>query len=218
MESWRNRKTLILSRTEMMGLLTPAEYNACVEQAYRMHGERRFYMDPKGHIVLDKYPGEWEAMPSYIEEPEAAACKWVSIRERNREKYRSAHGLLDPDLHPSRDRLSARHLRRQPSHGHAHRRRPPRSRPNGMARKNSKVLAIVGAGHMAAGVLATCNEVFPWEEVRVWSRSQATLDDFVTEQQPKYPQLPSCCLARPREAWSRRRRGRHRHAGARSRS
>ena len=52
-----------------------------------MHGEGRYYMDPKGHIVLDKYPGEWEAMPSYIEEPEAAACKWVSIRERNREKY-----------------------------------------------------------------------------------------------------------------------------------
>jgi pimeloyl-ACP methyl ester carboxylesterase len=32
MESWRNRKTLILSRTDMMGLLTPAEYNACVER------------------------------------------------------------------------------------------------------------------------------------------------------------------------------------------
>ena len=85
MESWRNRKTLILSRTDMMGLVTPAEYASCVEQAYRMHGEGRYYMDPKGHIVLDKYPGEWEAMPSYIEEPEAAACKWVSIRERNRE-------------------------------------------------------------------------------------------------------------------------------------
>ena len=87
MESWRNRKTLILSRTDMMGLVSPAEYVGCVEQAYRMHGEGRFYMDPKGHIVLDKYPGEWEAMPSYIEEPEAAACKWVSIRERNRDKY-----------------------------------------------------------------------------------------------------------------------------------
>src|SRR5438094_963488 len=85
--SWRNRKTLILSRTDMMGLLTPAEYVACVEQAYRMHGEGRFVMEPKGHIVLDKYPGEWEAMPSYIEEPEAAACKWVSIREQNRERF-----------------------------------------------------------------------------------------------------------------------------------
>jgi hypothetical protein len=74
MESWRNRKTLILSRTDMMGLVTPAEYVSCVEQAYRMHGEGRYYMDPKGHIVLDQYPGEWEAMPSYIEEPEAAAC------------------------------------------------------------------------------------------------------------------------------------------------
>ena len=52
-----------------------------------MHGEGRFYMEPKGHIVLDKYPGEWEAMPSYIEEPEAAACKWVSIREQNRERF-----------------------------------------------------------------------------------------------------------------------------------
>jgi hypothetical protein len=27
------------------------------------------------------------AMPSYIEEPEAAACKWVSIRDRNRERF-----------------------------------------------------------------------------------------------------------------------------------
>src|SRR6266511_3928507 len=86
-ESWRNRKTLILSRTDMMGLVTAAEYVACVEHAYRMHGEGRYYMDPKGHIVLDKYPGEWEAMPSYIEDPEAAACKWVSIREQNRERF-----------------------------------------------------------------------------------------------------------------------------------
>jgi alanine dehydrogenase len=74
-ESWRNRKTLILSRTDMMGLLTPDEYNACIEHACRMYGEGRYFMEPKGHIVLDKYPGEWEVMPSYIEEPEAAACK-----------------------------------------------------------------------------------------------------------------------------------------------
>src|SRR4029077_1053007 len=122
MDSWRNRKTLILSRTDMMGLVTPAEYVSCVEQAYRMHGEGRYYMDPKGNIVLDKYPGEWEAMPSYIEEPEAAACKWVSIRERNREKFDLPDGVLDPDLHPSGNRLSVGDLRRLVSHRDAHRR------------------------------------------------------------------------------------------------
>ena len=185
MENWANRKTLILSRTDMIGLLTPAEYNSCVEQAYRMHGEGRFFMEPKGHIVLDKYPGEWEAMPSYIEEPEAAACKWVSIREQNREKFGLptvfsiliyTHpetgfplAIVDGSYHTlmrtgSSAAVSAKWL----------------------ARKNSKSLAIVGAGHMAEGALATCNEIFDWQDVRIWSRSQATLDHFVTEQQPKY--------------------------------
>jgi len=188
MESWRNRKTLILSRTEMMGLLTPAEYNACVEQAYRMHGERRFYMDPKGHIVLDKYPGEWEAMPSYIEEPEAAACKWVSIREQNREKHDlpTVFSILiytHPETgFPLAICDGSHHTVMRTGSAAA-------VSAKWLARKDSKVLAVVGAGHMAAGVLATCNEVFRWQEVRVWSRSQTTLDRFLKEQQPKFPGL-----------------------------
>jgi alanine dehydrogenase len=188
MESWRNRKTLILSRTDMMGLLTPAEYNACVEQAYRMHGAKRYYMDPKGHIVLDKYPGEWEAMPSYIEEPEAAACKWVSIRERNRERYDlpTVFSILIY-THPETGFPLAicdgsyHTVMRTGAAGAVS--------AKWMARKNSKRLAIVGAGHMAEGTLATCNEIFEWEEVRVWSRSQATLDHFMQTQQPKFPRL-----------------------------
>ena len=185
MESWRNRKTLILSRTDMMGLLTPAEYNNCVEQAYRMHGAGRYYMDPKGHIVLDKYPGEWEAMPSYIEEPEAAACKWVSIRERNREQFDlpTVFSILIY-THPETGFPLAicdgsyHTLMRTGAAGAVS--------AKWMARKDSKCLAIVGAGHMAAGTLATCNEVFKWQEVRIWSRTQKTLDAFVREQQPKY--------------------------------
>ena len=188
MESWRNRKTLILSRTDMLGLLTPAEYVGCVEQAYRMDGEGRYYMDPKGHIVLDKYPGEWEAMPSYIEEPEAAACKWVSIRERNRAKY---------DLPTVFSILIYTH----PETGfplaicdgsyHTVMRTGAAAAVSAkwMARRNAKRLAIVGAGHMAEGTLATSIDIFPWEEVRVWSRTQATLDYFLATQQPKYPQL-----------------------------
>ena len=185
MESWRNRKTLILSRTEMMGLLTPAEYNGCVEQAYRMHGERRFYMDPKGHIVLDKYPGEWEAMPSYIEEPEAAACKWVSIRERNREKYDlpTVFSILiytHPETgFPLAICDGSHHTVMRTGSAAA-------VSAKWLARKDSSVLAIVGAGHMAVGVLATCNEVFPWKRVRVWSRSQATVERFAKNEQPKY--------------------------------
>ncbi|MDF2701823.1 MAG: Delta(1)-pyrroline-2-carboxylate reductase, partial [Rubrobacteraceae bacterium] len=145
----------------------------------------RYYMEPKGHIVLDKYPGEWEVMPSYIEEPEAAACKWVSIREENRARFDLptvfsiliyTHpetgfplAICDGSYHTvmrtgSAAAVSAKYL----------------------AREDSKVLAIVGAGNMAEGTLAACNEVFRWEDVRVWSRSQETLDKFVRNEQPKY--------------------------------
>lgn len=188
MENWANRKTLILSRSDMMGLVTPAEYVACVEQAYRMHGEGRFFMEPKGHIVLDKYPGEWEAMPSYIEEPEAAACKWVSIRERNRERFNLptvfsiliyTHpetgfplAIVDGSYHTvmrtgAATAVSTKYL----------------------AREDARVLAIVGAGHMAEGTLETTAAIRPWTEVRVWSRSQKTLDGFLRNMQPKFPEL-----------------------------
>src|SRR5919199_1784384 len=142
MESWRNRKTLILSRTDMMGLLTPGEYNDCVEHAYRMHGLGRVYMEPKGHIVLDRYRGEWEVMPSWIEEPEAAACKWVSIREDNG-KYE----------------LPA-------------------------------VFSILIYTHPETGFpLATCDGAYDWEDVRVWSRTQESVDRFLASERPKFPHL-----------------------------
>lgn len=185
MENWANRKTLILGRSDMIGLVKPSEYNDCVEQAYRMHGEGRFYMDPKGHIVLDRFPGEWEAMPSYIEEPHAAACKWVSIREWNRERFNlpTVFSILiytDPETgFPLAIVDGSYHTVMRTGSAAA-------VSTKWMARKDSRILAVVGAGHMAGGALATCNEVLPWREVRVWSRSQATLDHFVKEQQPKY--------------------------------
>jgi alanine dehydrogenase len=183
--NWPNRKTLILSRTDMMGLVTPAEYVGCCEQAYRMHGEGRFFMEPKGHIVLEKYPGEWEAMPSYIEEPEAAACKWVSIREQNRERFGlpTVFSILIY-THPE----TGFPLAICDGSHHTVMRTGAAAAVSArwLARPDSQVLAIVGAGHMAEGTLATCNEVFKWREVRLWSRSQATLSDFVSAQQPRY--------------------------------
>ena len=187
MESWRNRKTLILSRTDMMGLLTPAEYNDCVEHAFRMHGLGRVYMEPKGHIVLDRYKGEWEVMPSYIEEPEAAACKWVSIREDNAKYDLPTVFSILVYTHPETGFPLAicdgsHHTMMRTGSSAA-------VSAKWLARKDSKVLAVVGAGTVGQGVLATCEPVFPWEEVRVWSRSREAVDRFLESQAPHYPDL-----------------------------
>jgi alanine dehydrogenase len=186
-ESWRNRKTLILSRTDMIGLLTPAEYNDCVEHAFRMHGLGRVYMEPKGHIVVDRYPGEWEVMPSYIEEPEAAACKWVSIREDNAKFDLPTVFSILVYTHPE----SGFPLAICDGSHHTMMRTGASAAVSAkwLARKDSKALAIVGAGFVARGALATCLEVLPFEEVRVWSRSQATLDSFTRDEEPNHPDL-----------------------------
>ncbi len=188
MESWRNRKTLILSRAEMIGLLTPEEYNDCAEQAFRMHGEGRFSMEPKGHIVLDRYPGEWECMPAYIEEPEAAVCKWVTVREHNRERFDlpSVFSILIYS-HPETGFPLAlcdggyHTLMRTGSSAAVS--------IKWLARADSSTLALVGAGHVASGVLAACVALQPWARVTVWSRTQAGVDKFLRDQQPLFPGL-----------------------------
>lgn len=186
-ESWRNRKTLILGRTEMIGLLTPSEYNDCVENAFRMHGLGRVYMEPKGHIVLDRYPGEWEVMPSYIEEPEAAACKWVSIREENARYGLPAVFSILIYTHPE----TGFPLAICDGSHHTLMRTGASAAVSAkwLARKDSKVLAVVGAGSVAQGTLATCDPVFPWEEVRIWSRSQESVDRFLESQGLNFPHL-----------------------------
>jgi alanine dehydrogenase len=186
-ESWRNRKTLILGRTDMMGLLTPAEYNDCVEHAFRMHGLGRVYMEPKGHIVLDRYQGEWEVMPSYIEEPEAAACKWVSIREDNGKYELPAVFSVLIYTHPE----TGFPLAICDGSYHTLMRTGASAAVSAkwLARPDSKVLAILGTGSVGEGVLATCDAAFAWDEVRVWSRTQESVDRFLAGQSPRYPHL-----------------------------
>jgi alanine dehydrogenase len=186
-ESWRNRKTLILGRTDMMGLLTPSEYNDCVEHAFRMHGLGRVYMEPKGHIVLDRYQGEWEVMPSWIEEPEAAACKWVSIREDNSRYELPAVFSILVYTHPE----TGFPLAICDGSYHTLMRTGASAAVSAkwLARKGSKVLAIVGAGSVGQGTLATCEPVFAWEQVRVWSRSQESVDRFLESERPRFPAL-----------------------------
>src|SRR5438477_11237124 len=178
-ESWRNRKTLIFGRSDMVGLLPPGEYGDCVEHAFRMHGLGRVYMEPKGHIVLDRYQGEWEVMPSWIEEPEAAACKWVSIREDNSKYELPAVFSILVYTHPE----TGFPLAICDGSYHTLMRTGASAAVSArwLARKDSKVLAIVGAGHMAEGAIETSDTVFDWDEVRVWSRSQSTPDDFAAK-------------------------------------
>ncbi len=179
-----------------------------------MHGLGRVYMEPKGHIVLDRYKGEWEVMPSYIEEPEAAACKWVSIREDNAKYDLPTVFSILVYTHPETGFPLAICDGVAP-HDDAYR------LLRGGLGEVARAQGLEGARRSSArarvgqGVLATCEPVFPWEEVRVWSRSAGGGRPV--------PREPGAALSRPaitgvdrsRAGRARRRRRRHRHARAR---
>jgi alanine dehydrogenase len=153
-------------------------------------------MEPKGHIVLDDYPGEFEVMPSFIEDPPAAACKWVSIREDNERFGLPTVFSILIYTHPE----TGFPLAICDGSYHTVQRTGAAAAVSAkwLARKDSKVLAIVGAGHMAEGTIETCNEVFDWDEVRVWSRSSSTLDGFAAKYDGRFafPLRPSTDLER----------------------
>jgi alanine dehydrogenase len=144
-------------------------------------------MEPKGHIVLDRYPGEWEVMPSWIEEPEAAACKWVSIREDNGRFDLPAVFSILVYTHPE----TGFPLAICDGSHHTLMRTGASAAVSArwLARKDSKVLAILGTGSVGQGTLATCDTVFDWDDVRIWSRSQDSVDGFLEREAPKYPHL-----------------------------
>ena len=152
-----------------------------------MHGEGRVYMEPKGHIVLDRYKGEWEVMPSWIEEPEAAACKWVSIREENGTYDLPAVFSILIYTHPQ----TGFPLAICDGSYHTLMRTGASAAVSAkwLARPDSRVLAILGTGSVGEGTLATCDTVFAWEEVRIWSRSQESVDRFLASEAPRYPHL-----------------------------
>ena len=216
MESWRNRKTLILGRTDMMGLLTPAEYNDCVEHAFRMHGLGRVYMEPKGHIVLDRYTGEWEVMPSYIEEPEAAACKWVSIREDNAQfDLPAVFSILIYTA--SRDRAS--HSRSATARYHTLMRT---GRVGGRVGEVARATRLAGARDRSAPAASARARSRPATRSSRGTRCASgaarrqSLDRFLARAAAEYPHLT---IDGPRptsqQAVARRRRDRHRHARTR---
>lgn len=58
-----------------------------------------------------------------------------------------------------------------------------------LARPDARVLATLGTGSVDEGTLATRDTVSPWQVVRVWSRSQASVDRFLASEAPRYPHL-----------------------------
>ena len=179
-------ETLILTDDEVKSLLSMPEVIEAVESAFKQKGLGHVQMPAKIYLYYKKYNGDLRAMPSFLENLDISAVKIVNVHPDNRSKANlptvmAIIVLIEPatgaplaimggtaitDLRTgAAGSVAAKYL----------------------ARRNSKIVGLVGAGAQARTQLMALLEVYKeLEEVRVWSQTAETKKRFVTEAQHAY--------------------------------
>jgi len=179
-------ETLILTDDEVKGLLSLFEVVEAVELAFKQKGLGLVQMPAKIYLYYSKYGGDLRAMPSFLEDLDISAVKIVNVHPENPSKnglptVMAVITLIDPSTGAPiaiMGGTTITEMRTGAAGGVA---------AKYLARTDSKVVGLVGAGAQARTQLMALLEVYKnLEEVRVWSRTEVTKKRFAAEFQQAY--------------------------------
>lgn len=170
----------MLTDFEVKQLLSMSEVVEVVESAFKEKGLGRVQMPAKIYIYYREHDGDLRTMPAFLEDLGISAVKIVNVHPKN---------PVENDL-PT---VMAVIILIEPSTG------APIAIMGGttitdmrtgaagavaakyLARKDSKILGLVGAGAQARTQLLALLEILDFDEVRVWSRTAESKKRFVAE-------------------------------------
>jgi alanine dehydrogenase len=174
-------ETLILTDEEVGKLLSLSEVIEAVELAFKQKGLGRVQMPAKIYLYYRKYGGDLRAMPAFLEDLDISAVKIVNVHPQNPAKnglptVMAVITLIDPSNGAPLAIMGGTTITRM------------RTGAAGgvaakyLARKDAKVVGLVGAGAQARTQLMALLEVYEnLEEVKVWSRTEETKKRFAAE-------------------------------------
>lgn len=172
------RKTLLLSRHEIEQQLSMKEVLEVVENAFKLKAQGKAIMPCKIYLDLPQYHGDFRAMPAYIDG--SSGMKWVSVYPDNRQYNLPVVMALIILSNPNNsyplavmDGTYITNMRTAAAGGVA---------VKYLARKNSSVIGMIGAGKQAETQLLAINEVLSGiKEVKVFSLSLEMSQKFARE-------------------------------------
>lgn len=182
-------ETLLLRDDQVKKLLSISEVMEAVELAFEQKGIGRVQMPAKVYLYFNKYNGDLRTMPSYLEELDISAVKIVNVHPDNPSKYKlptvmAVIILVDPSRGfplAIMGGTTLTDMRTGAAGGIA---------AKYLARKDSKIVGLVGAGAQSRTQLMALFEVYnKLEEVRVWSRHPETKSLFLAEAEREYGHL-----------------------------
>ena len=161
-----NKKTLILTNSQVQRLIDMPQVLKAVENAFILYGKKLVQMPAKIYLHLDKYAGDFRAMPAYIEGMEACGLKWVNVHPENRRfglpAVMAIIILSDPKTgFPLcvMDATLITNLRTGAAGAVA---------AKYLAREDSSIVGLVGCGAQARTQLLALKELFRIKLVYVW--------------------------------------------------
>lgn len=164
--------TLIIGHKDIVRFLSMAEIMKIVEQSFIDMVNGRVEMPPKSYIKLPK--GDFRAMPAAL--PGAVGIKWVNVHTENNKLHMPTVMAIiiynDPETgYPLAlmDGTDITAFRTGAASGVA---------SKYLARKDSHVLGIVGAGHQAQTQLKAHSQIFDLKEIRIYDRIPGAADKF----------------------------------------
>lgn len=162
-------EVLFLGREIIEDLLNMEEVLKAVEHSFKLEAEGSVHAPPKLYLDLPQYQGDFRAMPAYIDG--SAGMKWVSVYPDNRRRELlsvvATIILCDPVTgYPLAimDGTYITDMRTGAAGGVA---------VKYLARRDSSIIGIIGAGVQARTQLLAISEVLPTiEQVRVFDRDE----------------------------------------------
>jgi alanine dehydrogenase len=178
-----NHEALLLSREDIQQCLDMPTCLEIVEQVFKAHGEGNVVMPPKLSLNLEGTGGWVNAMPAYLCPHNAAGLKWAGGWDRNSEKGLSfimgTILLIEPEtgiLLSVMEGEFITSIRTGAATGVT---------AKYLAKKDSRIVGIIGAGAQARMQLRALCEVFPLEEVRIIDIVPEALTRFAQEMEQK---------------------------------
>lgn len=172
------KSTLILTKSDIQKLVSMKEAINIIGKAFRLYALGLAQMPAKVYIHLDRYKGDFRAMPAYLGRPfQACGLKWVNVHTGNRRfGLPSVMGVLilnDPKTGFPLSIMDATYLtniRTGAAGGVA---------AKYLARRDSNVISIIGCGVQAETQLLALKEAFKIKLIKIYDISPLAVKRYV---------------------------------------
>ena len=170
---------LWLNQNDVKSVLDMPAAMDVVEKAFEQHGLKKVQMPPKTYLNFEKHNGDLRTMPSFLEEQDITGVKIVNVHPDNRKaKLPTVMALVVLNSTKTGAPLAVMDgtyltdIRTGAAGGIA---------AKHLAREDSKVIGMVGAGNQARTQLLALAQEFDIEQVRVTSKDAGHCDKFEKE-------------------------------------